>query len=265
MKIRSFLFLCVAAGMCFMSCRNGHTSGADAAPEATMPSDSMSVCKDRTVIVSETDSMWLYKPVFNGGVELLCEYDCHPAEGNDRIFVAAGAYTLTYSWSEFDHGLIAGPHVAGQFYEGYDEPAISGAFYYINSEKRWGFVHDGYEKTLREMSASQGQCVGFSQVMLISDGEICNIHPRTNPNKLRHRRAICEIDNDLYIVDSKHKITLFEFTESLKALGVENGLYMDMGRMRYSAYKEFASGEWTEIHPRNRVTKYCSNYLVFYR
>lgn len=92
MKIRSFLFLCVAAGMCFMSCRNGHTSGADAAPEATMPSDSMSVCKDRTVIVSETDS-----------------------------------------------------------------------------------------------------------------------------------------------------------------------------RMRYSAYKEFASGEWTEIHPRNRVTKYCSNYLVFYR
>ena len=56
-----------------------------------------------------------------------------------------------------------------------------------------------------------------------------------------------------------------EFAKCLKAIGVIDGLYMDMGSMKYSAYKEFAEGDWTEIHPRNSKTKYCSNYLVFNR
>ena len=254
MNIRSFFILSLAACVAFGSCRQGNSSGAAVALEEC-----------RTVVVSETDHLKLYKPNFNGGIKLHCEYDCHPTEDDDRIFVAAGAYTLTYDWSEFDHGLIAGPHVDGHFYEGYDEPANSGALYYIHSEGRWGFVHDGYEQTLREMGASEGGGVGFSQVMLIYDGAMCDIHPRANPKKLRRRRAICQIDNELYVVDSKRKITMFKFVEHLKSLGVTHALYMDMGSMRYSAYREYDGSEWVEIHHRNRMTKYCSNYLVFYR
>ena len=244
--------LSIAAAMCIVSCHN------------IGPTNSPFVYPDQTVIVSQTGSLKLYKPVFNGGIELLCEYDCHPTEGDDRVFVAAGAYTKSYNWSELDHALIAGPHIDDKFYEGYDEPANSGAFYYLHSEKRWGFVHDGYRQFLRDISET-GECVAFSQVMLLSDREICSIHPRANPNKLRHRRAICDVNHELYIVDSKYKVTLFEFAECLKTLGAINALYMDMGSMRYSAYREFDGGGWVEIHPRNRMTKYCSNYLVFCR
>lgn len=46
------------------------------------------------------------------------------------------AYTKSYTWSKFDHNLIAGPHIDGEFYEGYTEDANSGAFYYIHSSKK---------------------------------------------------------------------------------------------------------------------------------
>ena len=247
---RLFFLLSVAAGMSFISCRN--VSQYDVASVS-----------DTTVIVSETDSLKLYKPLFEGGIKILSEYDCRPTEGENHVFVAAGAYTKSYNWSKFDHGLIAGAHIDGKFHEGYVEPANSGAFYYIHSDKRWGFVYEGYEQMLRDISAADTLSVGFSQVMLVSDGEVCGIHPRSNPTKLRHRRAICSFNDELYIVDSKHKITIFDFAQCLKASGVTDALYMDMGGMKYSAYREYAGGEWIEIHPRNRKTKYCTNYVVF--
>lgn len=54
------------------------------------------------------------------------------------------AYTKSYTWSKFDHNLIAGPHIDGEFHEGYTEDANSGAFYYIHSSKKWDFVYNGY-------------------------------------------------------------------------------------------------------------------------
>ena len=263
--ISVLLVLSTASAMCMVSCQNRHQENVTMASEPAKTADITSVCQDQTVIVSETDCLKLYKPVFNGGIELLCEYDCHPTEADNRVFVAAGAYTKSYNWSKFEHSLIAGPHIDDKFYEGYDEPANSGAFYYVHSERRWAFVHDGFAKALREVSAVKGQCVGFSQVMLLSGGEMCDIHPRSNPNKLRHRRALCNINHELYVVDSKNKISMSEFAKCLKAIGVIDGLYMDMGSMKYSAYKEFAEGDWIEIHPRNSKTKYCSNYMVFNR
>ena len=193
MRISGLFFLLgVAAGMSFISCRN------------VSQCDVTSV-SDTTVIVSETDSLKLYKPLFEGGIKLLSEYDCRPTDGDDHVFVAAGAYTKSYTWSKFDHNLIAGPYIDDKFYEGYEEPANSGAFYYVHSEKRWGFVYDGYAQALRDLSAAGVPCMAFSQVMLVSGGEVCGIHPRSNPNKLRHRRAICNINDELYIVDSRRK------------------------------------------------------------
>ena len=256
--------LSIAAVICIVSCHTIDRNNSSGTSEAVNAADTTFVYRARTVSVSQTGSLMLYKPVFNGGLDLLCEYDCHPTEGDERVFVAAGAYTKSYNWSKLDHDLIAGPHIDDKFYEGYDEPANSGAFYYLHTEKRWDFVHDDYRQCLRDISET-GACVAFSQVMLLSDREICSIHPRAKPNKLRHRRALCDINHELYIVDSKYKVSMFEFARLLKTIGVIDGLYMDMGSMRYSAYREFDGLEWVEIHPRNRFTKYCSNYLVFYR
>lgn len=265
MHVKLIFVICSAIGLCFMSCHNGNQSTITSLRKEIEISDTMSFRQNRAIDISETDSLKLYKPIFDGGMCLLCEYDCQPIEDDNCIFVAAGAYTKSYNWSKFDHGLIAGPHIDDKFYEGYAEPANSGAFYYLHSEKRWGFVHEGFEQTLRDIATVRAPCVGFSQVMLLSEGEICSIHSRSNPSKLRHRRAICDINHELYIVDSKDKVTMFEFAECLKTLGAINALYMDMGSMRYSAYREYDGGEWVEIHPCNRLTKYCSNYLVFYR
>jgi hypothetical protein len=219
---------------------------------------------DTTVIVSETDSLILYKPIFFGGIGMDCEYNCEPAVTNNRIFVAAGAYTKTYKWTEFADTLVAGPYVDGKFYEGYTAPANSGAFYYVHSARRWGFAHHGYEQVLRDIAKNEENGTAFSQVMLVYNGALCSIDENARPYKSTLRRAICDIDNELYIVDSKYDMNMYEFAKCLKAARVFHGLYMDMGYMRYSAYKTSYEGEWIEIHPRNPLTKYCSNYIVFY-
>ena len=100
--------------------------------------------------------------------------------------------------------------------------------------------------------------------MLVYNGTLCSIHPNANPSKLRLRRAICELNGELVIIDSKERMTIPGFAKCLRAAGVLHGLYMDMGSMRHSVYRECRSGDWTEIHPRNSKTRYCTNYLVFY-
>lgn len=219
---------------------------------------------DTTVIVSETDSLIFYKPIFFGGIGMDREYNCEPALSDNRIFVAAAAYTQKYGWTEFADTLVAGPYVDGKYYDGYVEPANSGAFYYVHSAGRWGFVHHGYEQVLRDIAKNEESGTAFSQVMLVYNGAVCPIHDRARPYKAALRRAICDIDGELYIVDSKYKMNMYEFAKCLKAARVFHGLYMDMGNMKYSAYKTAYGSEWIKIHPRTPLTKYCSNYIVFY-
>ena len=264
--MRTFIILSVAICACLSSCRNGSQERTAVEAEVsndtlvTMTQNVVTECMDTTVIVTETDHLTLYKPIFYGGVELSHE----PLRACNRVFMAAAAYTKTYNWTEFSHDLIAGPHIAEKFYEGYDEPANSGAFYFKNSSYSWGFVHDGFENTLKEVAAKEEVATGFSQVMLVYDGSACSIHPNARPRKLALRRALCELDGELYIIDSKREVTMYNFIESLLAQGVKHALYMDMGGMKYSLYKEYYDGEWIEIHPANANTKYCTNYLVFY-
>ena len=240
-------------------------------PETEIQDTTTCTCLDRdtTVYITETDSLKIYKTAF-GRIGLCLE----PAKENGRIFIAAAAYTKSYDWTKFGHSLIAGPHINGKFYDGYQEDANSGAFYYINSLKKWGFVHQGFEQELKDVAALKettaiqvdkaSDIIGFSQVMLVYNGSLCSIHHNANPSKLRLRRAICELNGELVIIDSKERMTIPGFAKCLRAAGVVHGLYMDMGSMRHSAYRECRSGEWTEIHPRNSKTRYCTNYLVFY-
>lgn len=217
--------------------------------------------QDTTVVITETDSLKLYKPIFHVGIGLCCGYGENPPMGFNHVFVAAAAYTKSYNWTRFNHNLIAGPHIDSEYHEGYNCEANSGAFYYVHSSGRWDFVYRGYRETLRDLD---GKGSGFSQVMLVFNGSICKIHKEAKPDSKRLRRAICDIDNELYIIDSKHPMTMSGFAMLLKNAGAFHALYMDMGSMRFSAYKEHYEGDWTEIHPRNPTSRYATNYLVFY-
>ena len=217
--------------------------------------------QDTTVVITETDSLKLYKPIFYGGIGLCCGCGEEPPMGMNHIFVAAAAYTKSYNWTKFNHNLIAGPHIDCEFNEGYNCEANTGAFYYVHSSRRWDFVHHGYRETLMDLD---GKGSGFSQVMLVFNGSTCKIHKSAKPESKRLRRAICDIDNELYIIDSKYPMTMPDFAAHLRDAGAFHALYMDMGSMRFSAYKEHFEGDWTEIHPRNAKSRYATNYLVFY-
>lgn len=217
--------------------------------------------QDTTVIITETDSLKLYRPIFYGAIGLCCGCGENPPMSFNHVFVAAAAYTKSYNWTKFNHNLIAGPHIDSEYHEGYNCEANSGAFYYVHSSGRWDFVYRGYRETLRDLD---GKGSGFSQVMLVFNGSICKIHKEAKPDSKRLRRAICDIDNQLYIIDSKHPMTMPDFAMLLKKAGAFHALYMDMGSMRFSAYKEHYEGDWTEIHPRNSKSRYATNYLVFY-
>ena len=266
--MRSITILILAVCACMSSCRNRSaekktdtviSTDADTVVQEASTQNLVKECMDTTVVVTETDRLRLYKPVF-GSVGL----SLHPSKADNRVFMAAAAYTRTYTWTKFDQSLIAGPHIDGGYYAGYDEPANSGAFYYIGSSNSWGFVHDGFEKTLKEGAAKEGYTSGFSQVMLVYEGKACSIHSNANPRKLALRRALCELNGELYIIDSKREVTMNKFVEFLISEGVKNALYMDMGGMKHSLYKKYNDGDWIEIHPANAKTKYCTNYLVFY-
>ena len=45
------------------------------------------------------------------------------------------------------------------------------------------FVYNGYGETLRSVAESDKAAVGFSQVMLIYNGSVCNIHSRNYKTK----------------------------------------------------------------------------------
>lgn len=49
--------------------------------------------QDPTVVITETDSLKLYKPIFYGGIGLCCGCGEEPPMGMNHIFVAAAAYT----------------------------------------------------------------------------------------------------------------------------------------------------------------------------
>ena len=221
------------------------------------------VTNDVAMLVSETDALLIYKPAMHGGIELSCGYNDMPPKDTSTIFFAAAAYTKVYGQSEFNHDLVAGPHLNNGYFDGYECPANSGAFYYIPAERKWGFVQEDVESVFRIIANTYAECSGFSQVLLLYNGEQCGISLEAKPAKRALRRALCELNNELCVIDSKDKVSMYKFVESLKALGVSNGLYMDMGSMKYSAYKSTQDSDWKEIYKPNSRTQYCSNYLIF--
>jgi hypothetical protein len=87
--------------------------------------------------------------------------------------------------------------------------------------------------------------------------------PKTLPVKRHIRRALCDMHNKLVVVESKNKLTLEEFSNELLESGVHSAIYLDMGAMSYSVWREYSNDSIMIIHPVNNMTKFATNYLRF--
>ena len=156
--------------------------------------------------------------------------------------------------------MIAGNHVSnGRFYEGYECPENTGAFIYANNH--WSFINRDIDKRISEVSGILDACA-FAQTMLVYEGKVQQI-PNTLPSKRYIRRALCDMHNNLIIVESKVKLTLEEFSDELVKSGVYSAIYLDMGAMNYSVWREYSNDSIKTLHPFNNMTKYATNYLRF--
>ena len=180
--------------------------------------------------------------------------------GDSTVLAVAAAYTKKYNWSEFNHMLIAGNHAGGgNLYEGYKCLENTGAFIYAN--KHWVFINKDIDKRILELDGISDACA-FAQTMLVHEGKVQQI-PKTLPSKRYIRRALCDMHNKLVVVESKNVLTMEEFSNELVESGVYSAIYLDMGAMRYSVWREYSNDSIMTIHPVNNMTKFATNYLRF--
>lgn len=172
------------------------------------------------------------------------------------IFVAEAAFTGGTP-EELAQGLIAGDHVSrGVKNKGYACERNNGAFVYYNGESK--FLHKQYSREL-DIAAKNGGC-GFTQEMMIHNGQIVS-HTRPDGN-VNGFRALCLINGNLAIADSKGMTKFGDFINDLQKAGASEALYLDMGTgWNYSWYRD-DYGNPIDIHPESTIG---TNWITFYK
>jgi len=179
------------------------------------------------------------------------------------IFCAEAAFTHEIL-DEFAHSNIDGDHVsAGKRYKGAKCEDNSGAFAWFG-DTTWEFINGEYSELLDSVAAAGG--MGFGQAIIIHDGE--SIRPlwrEKYDDKTTHYRALCEKDGRLCIVDSRDEVSYEKFVSLLEQFAPRHALYMDMGAGWNHSWWRDDQGEIHEIHPMAEKSRYCTNWLTFYK
>lgn len=171
-------------------------------------------------------------------------------------FVCAAAFTGK-KLGTFRHDNIAGDHVsAGQRYHGYSCIRNTGAFVSYNS--KWKFLYQNYSHELD--SAANNDGMGFAQEMMIHKSRIVK-HTRPD-GEINLYRALCDINGELAIADSRDKISFGTFIELLLRSGANEALYMDMGGWKQSWYREYYDKGPQIIYPV--ANNYGTNWFTVY-
>ena len=174
------------------------------------------------------------------------------------IFCAEAAFTHELL-DALAHTNIDGDHVSGgKRYAGAQCKDNSGAFAFYNGQ--WEFVRGDYSAMLDR--AAQGGGMGFGQAIIIYGGE--SVHPlwRSGVNEYR---ALCEKDGRLCIADSRQAVSYDEFVAMLEDFAPRYALYMDMGAGWNHSWWRDTDGTVHEIHPPASKSKYCTNWITFYK
>ena len=172
----------------------------------------------------------------------------------DVVLCVAAAFTGK-CLDSFSHSNILGPHISqGILYEGYDEEGGYAVFASWGEEK--GFFELGNQKKLEEVVEARG--MAFTQYWVVKDGKGYN--PPRQTIKEEYYRCIAQMGGRTYVIESKEVVKFDYFVNCLLETGIENALYMDMGRgWNHSFYRE-GNGKVHILH--SKTHEYCTNWLV---
>ena len=131
---------------------------------------------------------------------------------------------------------------------------------FISWGNHWEFVQGDYSAALDRAASQDG--MGFGQASIIHKGLRVAQLWRSGVN---HYRALCEKQGQLCIVDSREAVEYSDFVDMLERYGVNEALYLDMGAGWNHSWWRDADGTVHEIHPRLDKSRYCTNWIVFYR
>lgn len=208
------------------------------------------------VRVDTTDDLLAYYPQFSR-IGLVC--GVMPCQSDAEVIFCAEAAFTHELLEEFAHNNIDGDHVSdGKRYVGAQCKDNSGAF--ISWGKQWEFVQGDYSTAL-DRAAEQGG-MGFGQASIIHQGVTVQPLWRGGVN---FYRALCDKDGQLCIVDSRQAVEYHQFVSMLEGYGVTEALYLDMGAGWNHSWWRSDDGQAHEIHPRAEKSRYCTNWITFYR
>ncbi len=228
-------------------------------PKTTETMDNKNAVQESCVMVDDStvNGLIVYYPQFSR-IDLVCEK--MPSQQDDSIIFCAEAAFTHELLDEFAHSNIDGDHVSGgKRYKGAKCKDNSGAFAWF-SDTTWEFVNGEYNELLDSVAAAGG--MGFGQAIIIHDGESIRPLWRDGVNQYR---ALCEKDGRLCIVDSRDEVSYEQFVTMLEEFAPTHALYMDMGAGWNHSWWRDADGKVNEIHPVAEKSRYCTNWITFYK
>lgn len=203
----------------------------------------------------EKGNLIIYTPHYST-IDLVC--GTMPSKSDKNVIFCAEAAFTGELLKEFKHSNILGDHVSGGVrYKGTGCKRNTGSFVYYGG--KWKFLYKDYSKDL-DVAAQNGG-MGFGQEMMIHDGKrVKTIRKDANRNEFR---ALCELNGQLCVIDSKGVYAFGDFIQLLLNEGVTEAIYLDMGSgWNYSWYRD-DNGVAHEIHSLKII--YTTNWITFYK
>ena len=228
-------------------------------PKPTETMDNQKAVQGSWVMVDDStvNGLIVYYPQFSR-IDLVCEK--MPSQDDDSIIFCAEAAFTHEILDEFAHSNIDGDHVSGgKRYKGAKCKDNSGAFAWFD-DTTWEFINGEYSELLDSVAAAGG--MGFGQAIIIHEGESIRPLWRDGVNQYR---ALCEKDRRLCIVDSRDEVSYEQFEAMLEDFAPRHALYMDMGAGWNHSWWRDADGKVHEIHPVAEKSRYCTNWITFYK
>lgn len=209
---------------------------------------------DTLVSVIEAKEYTIFYPRYRN-IDLVCDSMPTPVNDKEVIFVCEASFTGELL-SEFKHSNIAGHHVSeGIKYRGYRCKHNTGLFSFYN--RKWEFSIGEYAEELDNAAENKG--MAFGQNMIIYENEIQQIAFKG----ANIYRALCELNGDLCIIESKKVEPYKHFVQNLHNIGVKYAMYLDMGGgWNYAWYRQ-TENKVIELHKKTH--SYTTNWLVFYK
>jgi len=249
-SLHHYLFIILAAAvLCSCSGKKSYRS---------MALDNINLKDLPAILVDSTNrGLIVYYPQFSS-IDLVC--GTMPSQQDTSVIFCAEAAFTHELLDEFAHSNIDGDHVSGgKRYTGAQCEDNSGAFAWYD-DTTWEFVNGDYSELLDSVAAAGG--MGFGQAIIIHDGESIRPLWREGVNQYR---ALCEKDGRLCIVDSRDAVSYEDFVALLEEFAPTHALYMDMGAGWNHSWWRDTDGTVHEIHPTAEKSRYCTNWITFYK